>query len=288
MHTLLTGGTGYVGRAILDQLVAAGHTVTALVRSEASAAKVAGAGAVPVVGDLSDLDWLTEQLRGVDGAIHTAAASDPETDERVDRVVARAVVTAFADTFRPYIHTSGIWVWGDGDDITEDDPFQAPAQTAWRQGVERIVLDSDIAATILVPGIVYGYGTGIPAMIRSAPRTASGALTMVGTGEQHWTTIHVDDLAALYLKVLEQGSGLGYLIGVNGDNPTVRELAEAAAGDSGVEPEGVEASRGRLGEKFADALMLDEQATGAKARSLGWAPTRPSILEELRTGSYAG
>jgi nucleoside-diphosphate-sugar epimerase len=111
---------------------------------------------------------------------------------------------------------------------------------------------------------------------------------LVGDGSQHWTTVHVDDLAVLYRTVLERREALGYLIGASGANPTVRELAEARAGAAGVVPESVEASRERLGALFADALLLDQQSSGAKAKALGWTPKGPSLIEELRSGSYTG
>lgn len=286
VNIVLTGGTGYIGSKILEQLVTRGDSVTALVRSDASAARVAQAGATPVQGDLRDLDWLTAQLDQADAAVHTAAASDPSEDAATDRVVAQAVTSAFGGTTKPYVHTSGIWIWGDGSDITENLPRNPPTQTAWRLPVEESLLSSDVAVTVLAPSIVYGYGTGIPALVTSGPRTGSGALALIGSGDQHWTTVHVDDLAGLYLAVLDAGSGLGYLMGVNGSNPTVRELGEAW-GDGQVEPEDPAATRARLGEGFADALMLDQQAAGDKARSLGWRPTRPTLVEEFRSGSYA-
>ena len=286
MNILLTGGTGYIGSKILDQLTARGDTVTALVRSEEAAARVAEAGATPVQGDLRDLDWLSAQLGQVDAAIHTAAASDPSEDAVTDQIVAQAVVSTFGGTTKPYVHTSGIWIWGDGSDLTENLPRNPPAQTAWRLPIEESLLSSDVAVTVLAPGIVYGYGSAIPALVTSGPRTDSGALALVGSGDQHWTTVHVDDLAGLYLAVLEAGSGLGYLIGVSGSNPTVRELGEAW-GSGQVEPEDPAATRARLGEGFADALMLDQQAAGDKARSLGWTPSRPTLVEEFRSGSYA-
>lgn len=237
-------------------------------------------------GDLRDVGWLTEQLRAADGAIHTAAVSDPSEDEATDQVVAQAVVSAFGGTTKPYVHTSGCWIWGNGHDITENLPLHPPAQTAWRLPIEETLLASDVAVTVLAPGIVYGYGSGIPALIASGPRTESGALALIGSGAAHWTTVHVDDLAGLYVTVLERGSGVGYLLGVNGANPTVRELGQAWGGVA-VEPEDPAATRARLGASFADALMLDQQSAGEKARSLGWTPNGPSLLDEFRTGSYA-
>ena len=180
------------------------------------------------------------------------------------------------------MHTSGIWVYGDNADIAEDSPFAPPALTAWRLAVERSVLDADLVATIVAPGIVYGHGGGIPAGVLVPGRDEQGRVRLVGDGTQHWTTVHVEDVAALYVTVVERGERLGHVVAASGVNPTVREVAEAAAGDAGVAPETAEASRARFGALFADALLLDQQATGAKARSLGWTPTRPTLVEELR------
>lgn len=285
MKIVVTGGTGYIGSSLLGQLLAAGHTVTALVRSDKAAAKATRLGGEPVIGDLYDVDWVADQFRAGDAVIHTAAAGDG-TSEKMDRVVAAGAVRALSGTGRPYVHTSGIWVYGSSPDISEELPFRPPARTAWRQAVEQIVLNADLATTIVAPGVVYGYGAGIPAGVFGA-RTDSGAVRLVGDGSQHWTTVHVDDIAALYVVAVERGEALGYLIGASGDNPTVRELGEAAAHGAGVAPETVDESRARFGAAFADALLLDQQATGAKAKSLGWKPTAATLVDELRAGSYA-
>ncbi|MEV6491834.1 NAD(P)H-binding protein, partial [Actinoplanes sp. NPDC051633] len=121
MKIVLTGGTGYIGSVLLARLVADGHEVTALVRSSDSADKVAAAGATPAVGDLYDAEWVAAQFTGADGVIHTAAADDG-TSEQMDRAVSAAAVRALAGTGRPYVHTGGIWTYGDNADITEDSP----------------------------------------------------------------------------------------------------------------------------------------------------------------------
>jgi nucleoside-diphosphate-sugar epimerase len=284
MQIVLTGGTGYIGSALLGRLLAAGHQVTALVRSDAAAATVAARGALPVTGDLYDPDWATGQFAGADAVVHTASPGDASS-EKLDRSVAEAAVRALSGTSRPYVHTSGIWIYGDNPAITEDSPFAPPALTAWRAAVEQIVLDADLVTTVVTPAIVYGDGAGIPGGVLTA-RDAEGRVPLVGAGDQHWATIHVDDAAAVYQAVVERGEALGYLIAASGANPTVRELGEAAAGGAGVAPESADASRERLGASFADALLLDQQADGAAARSLGWAPQGPTLVEELRSGSY--
>jgi nucleoside-diphosphate-sugar epimerase len=121
----LTGGTGYIGSAVLGELRAHDLDVVALVRSEESAARVAAAGATPVLGDLRDTDWTAAQLAEVDGAVHLASPGGPEA-EAFDTSMARAAVLAFGGTDKPYVHTGGIWSYGSGSGITDDSPLARP------------------------------------------------------------------------------------------------------------------------------------------------------------------
>ena len=113
---------------------------------------------------------------------------------------------------------------------------------------------------------------------------------MLGTGQQHWSTIHVADLADFFRRVLEDDSARGrYAIG-DGLNPTVAELTEAAAVAAGA-PGAVTGSeaeaRARLGDYFAEALLLDQGTDAARARAeLDWSPTHPGLVDEFRQGSY--
>ncbi|MDO9454493.1 NAD(P)H-binding protein [Nocardioides sp.] len=284
MDILLTGATGYVGNAVLKRLLAAGHEVTAVVRNEDKAAEVEAVGVTPVVGDLFDPAWLATQLETVQGAIHTAAGSDDQDPALNDSVI-DAVVTAFGGTPKPFVHTGGVWTYGDNPDIADDDPQQPPAITSWRPAGEERLLASDVRASVLRPGIVYGHGQGIPAMLAGGPRDESGALTLIGTGDQHWATIHVDELADLYLVVLEKAPGGQAYAGANGTNPTVRELGEAVVGPDGAVVDGSTDEAGeRFGPAFAEALLLDQQSAGTAARALGWEPSAPSLVDLLRAG----
>lgn len=283
MKVLLTGGSGYIGSAVLKALSARGDEVTGIVRSQSSADAVTGHGATAVIGEITDTAWLAEQLADVDAAIHTASPGD-ETSVAFDTSISNAVVAAFGGSDKPYLHTSGVWAYGNGDDLTEDKPFDAPALVAWRAEVEKIVLTADVRAGIIAPGTVYGHGGGLINLLLSAPKDDKGALRLIGDGTQHWTTVHVDDLADLYVGALEQRA-TGYYLGVSGHNPTVRELGEAIAGSAGVHPETADESRARLFPALVDALLQSQQASGAKAKAdLGWEPVRPSLLEELRVG----
>lgn len=283
MRILLTGGTGYIGSAVLRALAGAGHDVTAVVRSESSRESVEAAGATGVVGDLSDADWVAGQLPEHDAAIHTAAGGDAG-DQPLNAAVVDAAIATFAGTDKPFLLTGGVWTYGSGEDITESDAPNPPALTAWRVPLEQRLLASDVRATVIQPGIVYGHGAGIPTLLQG-----ESPLPLVGTGEQHWTTVHVDDLADLYVAALDAPGGQAYL-GVGGDSPTVRELGEAIVAASGGElaPEGDAATLERLG-AFGEALLLDQQASGARARAdLGWSPTAPTLTDLLREGYPEG
>jgi nucleoside-diphosphate-sugar epimerase len=279
VNVLITGGTGYIGSSVLQVLRSRGHLVRAVVRSDESAKAATDAGAEAVVGDVTDVAWLTGQLRGADGAIHLA-----ELGQVGDDALIAAVLAAFEGTDKPFIYTGGIWTWGDNPDITEESDYRSAALTAWRVERQRRVLESGLKASVISPSAVYGHGKGLPAgMFTYGPRTADGALLLIGSGEQHWATVHVEDLAELYVDVLERAPGGELYIAASGVNPTVREMAQAAVGPAGtLAPESADATRARLGELFADALLLDQQAQGTRAKQrFGWNPSRPTVLEEL-------
>ena len=281
MSILLTGGSGFVGSSVLKALIAAGYSVDAVVRSDEAGEKVAAAGARALEHILPDTDWLTLELEQSDGFIHTATPDDGSGAEFDDAVI-DSVIAAFTGTDKPFIYTGGVWVHGNGSDITEETPIAAPEVTSWREERVQKLFASGINVSVIEPGIVYGYGKGIPNVISGAPRTESGALTLLGTGDQHWTTVHVDDLAELYVLVLQNATGGERYLGVNGESVTVRQLAEAVVGSGGEVALGdLAVTEQALGKGFTEALLLDQQASGAKARALGWNPSRPSILDEL-------
>lgn len=262
---------------MLRRLREAGHEVLAVVRSQSSERAVTEAGATGVIGDLRDEDWLAASLRGVDAAIHAAAAGDG-TDPEINTSVVAAALEAFAGTDKPFVLTGGIWTYGDNTAIVEDSPDAPPALTGWRVPLEHRLLDEASRGIVIRPGIVYGHGQGIPAMLASGPRDDSGALLVPG-GEQHWTTIHVDDLAELYLLALERGTAGAIYLGTNGDAPTVHRLGSAVSAT--VAHESPDDARARLGADFADALLLDQIADSARTReALGWNPTRPSLVDD--------
>ncbi|GGP55063.1 NAD-dependent epimerase/dehydratase family protein [Saccharothrix coeruleofusca] len=286
MRVLLTGATGYVGSAVLEALVAGGHEVLGLVRDPDRAGAVRERGASPVIGDITDAARVRELAAGADGVVHLASPGDATSAEAEDAFVT-AVLAGLGGTGKPLVSTAGIWDHGSGGELTEVSPFRAPRITAWRPEVTRRVLAATgVRTAVISPALVYGRGGGLLRVITGGPRRGVGsqALTVLGSGEQHWATVHVDDLAALYVLALEKARAGTYLIGASGVNPTVREITVAASRAAGldgrVEPEGLAGTVERLG-LLGEALLLDQRASGTAARQLGWQPTRPTLLEHL-------
>jgi nucleoside-diphosphate-sugar epimerase len=276
MNVALTGATGFIGSHVLKELQAHGHDVTALGRDSI---------------DLFDRAAVADVLRDADAAIHTASPGDA-TSADLDAAVADAAIDAFAGTGKPYAHVSGVWVYGSNDRITEASPLAPPALVAWKAPIEQRVLEAtDMRGLVLVAGVAYGDGGGgVPGLLLGSPRDDAGRLVMLGSGQQHWPAVHVADLAEAFRRALEAESALGRYFITDGANPTVAELTEAAAvavGAAGAVPGSVDEARARLGDYFAEVLLLDQVVVATRARDeLGWRPTHPSLAEEFRDGSY--
>ena len=291
MKVILTGATGFIGSHILTELHKHGHEVTALVRDDAQASRVAACGATPAVADLYDRPAVTTLLGRADAAIHTASPGDA-TSANLDTAVVDAVASAFSGTGKPYLQISGLWIYGPNTSITEGSAFNAPPLVAWKVPIERRVLGaSDIRGVVIVSAVAYGDGGGgLPGLLLGSPRDDAGHLIMLGTGDQHWPTVHAADLADFFRRALEDDSARGrYVIG-DGSRSTVAELTEAAAvavGAPGAVPGSDAEAKARVGDYFAEVLLLDQGTDAARARAeLGWHPSRPSLADDFRQGSY--
>ena len=291
MKVALTGATGFIGSHVLAELEGHGHEVTALVRDNAQAEAVAARGATPAVVDLYDTTSVVSLLSDAEGAIHTASPGD-ETSANLDSAMVDAAIGAFDGTGKPYLHISGQWVYGDNTHITEDSPFNSPAMVAWREPIEKRLLEATgLRGVVIVSGVAYGDGGGgVPGLLLGSPRDDQGNLIMLGTGQQHWSTVHVADLADFFRRALEDDSARGYHVIGDARNPTVAELTDAAAvavGAPGAVPGSDDEARARLGDYFAAVLLLDQGTDAAAARAeFGWRPSHPGLVDEFRNGSY--
>lgn len=285
MQVFITGGSGYIGRSTIQTLIRHGIEVTALARSEHSARTVSGLGATPVAGALTDTDVLREAARQVDGVIHLGVDYTEGTAD-VDRAAAEALQQG-AET-RPYVHTGGVWVYGDTDGVVDEDaPLSPPHITAWRLDNEKRVLARGATGqhpVVVMPGLVYGRSGGLVQSYFVEPGRAAGAVPCIGDGTNHWALVHVDDLAELYVLALNAPAGGSYA-GVSGQNLPVGTITQAlshAAGCPGrIDSLTLEEAIQRMG-PIAEAFALDQQLTGARARrELGWTPTHLDALTEL-------
>ncbi|GAA2284609.1 NAD-dependent epimerase/dehydratase family protein [Nonomuraea roseoviolacea subsp. roseoviolacea] len=288
MRILIVGARGYLGSAVSERLSAAGHQVVALVRSADPEGRYEQR-----IGDLTDPASLTAAVTpDIDAVINLAT---PTGDADTDAAAVTALTAPLRGTGRAFVYTSGVWVLGATGSATADEetPTDPIAIVGYRPGIERQVLDTaedGVRATVLRPGIVYGRGGGIPALLVGLARRNS-APTVVEDPAVRWPMVHVDDLADLFAKVVEQAPAGTLWHGVSEPAVPVRELAVAAAQAAGVAGEPkvwpLEEARKELGELFADALALDQSVGGEAARDrLGWEPRHPEAAADLREGSY--
>lgn len=291
MKVALTGATGFIGSHMLAELQQHGHEVSALVRDDARAEAVAARGATPIVVDLYDRPAVATVLGKADAAIHAASPGDA-TNADLDSAVVDAVIDAFGGTGKAFIDISGLWMYGSNSAITEESVVNAPALVSWKEPIERRILGArGLRGVVIVSGVAYGDGGGaVPGVLLGSPRDEAGNLIMLGTGQQHWPTVHAADLADAFRRALERDSAHGRYVVGDGVNSSVAELTEAAAvaaGAPGAVPGSDDEARARLGDYFAEVLLLDQGTDAAKARGeLGWNPSRPPLVDEFRRGSY--
>ncbi len=289
MRVFMTGASGYIGSAVARELVRAGHEVTGLHHSGEREDVVLAAGATPIRGDIADPATYAEVAAGHDVLIHLAADYDDMVASdaaAVDTLIEAARSHMIRDAH--LIYTSGCWVLGEtgGTLADEDYPADHPAEiVAWRPAHEERVLGipgegSDLTATVIRPGMVYGGVAGlVTPMFASAAE--EGAARFVGDGENHWSMVHRNDLATLYLRVVEERAS-GIFHGVD-DSPmrvidVVRAASEAAGAGGETRSVPVEEARSSLG-PVADALLLDQTLVTHRAEEVGWKPAHPSFVE---------
>ncbi|MHB8417223.1 MAG: NAD-dependent epimerase/dehydratase family protein [Myxococcales bacterium] len=288
MRVFITGGTGFLGGAIVRALTKSGHHVSGLVRSAEKEAELRALGGVPVRGDMKDTRALAAAAAGHDALVHAAFEYGPEGAAR-DRSTVEALLAAAQGGAKAFVYTSGVLVLG----LTGDAPADENASTAkaipmvqWRPPIEKLTLDRaspSLAAVVIRPGFVYGATKGLVAgYFESA--TKEGAAAYVGDGSNHMAFVHRDDLGQLYRLVLEKGAR-GVFHGVDGGAARIAEVARAAseaAGKGGaVKSVPVEQARQKMG-PFADALCADQIVTTRRAAEVGWKPAHPPLPAGLR------
>ncbi|ULU25798.1 SDR family oxidoreductase [Dyella terrae] len=292
MRVFVTGATGFVGSAVVRELLDAGHQVVGLVRSDASASALAATGAEVHRGSLEDLESLHRGVAMADGVIHTAFIHDFTQFEKsceIERVALGAIGDALAGSNRPLVVTSGTGLLASGRLATEEDANTSIFPRVVSEKTTEALAARGINASVLrLPPTVHGNGDHgfVPILINLAREKGESAY--VGNGDNRWPAVHRLDAARLYRLALEKSTGgvryhavaeegvpfrdIATLIGRHLDLPVVSKTPEEASAHFGW---------------FAHFTQIDNHVSSARTRAqLGWKPQQVELIDDLGQGHY--
>lgn len=296
MRYFLIGATGYIGRVVAEKLQGAGHAVVGLARTLSAARTLRESGVEPVRGEIEAPGGLARAALRADGTIYVADAGSFSADRRA----VEALLAAYEDTGKLLIFTSGSAVFADAaagerseqvfDEETPPSAKLTPPAMLERVLIEREVLDAKargVRGVVMRPPLVYGRGGSIQVPLLIDIAWSTGAARYVGAGENVWSTVHVDDLAGLYV-LASRHAPPGDLFHAASGEETMRDLAGAVGRLLGLGPPvswSPEEARARG--SFAAGLGSNSRISANKARDvLGWKPEGPSAPIDIEHGSY--
>ena len=299
MKIFITGASGYIGGSVAAALMAAGHQVSGLARSNDTMAALAKLGMTPVRGTLDDAEVLAKAAHHADVTINAADAGH--------RAAAEAMLKALAETGKTFLHTDGSSIVGTrarGDLVEkvfdENTPFTPTPQRVSRVEIDKMVRSAagdGVRSIVIAPSLIYGLGHGlnshsiqVPWLIKVAKKF--GVAKHIGSGENRWANVHIDDVVTLYALAIEKAPAGAFYYAENGEN-SMREVCQAIGrmlGQGGrTQSMTVEEAAIEWGEGPANDTMGSNSRVRAKrARAeLKWRPTARSLIEEIERGCYA-
>jgi nucleoside-diphosphate-sugar epimerase len=292
MRVFVTGATGFVGSAVVQELLGAGHQVVGLVRSEASAQALTAAGAEAHRGTLDDLDSLRRGTAASDGVIHLAFNHDfskfAENSE-LDRVAIETLGAALEGSDRPLLVTGGIGLLAPGRSVTEDmdPPVNSPTPRVSEQAALALVPQGVRASVVRLPQVHNTVKQGFVTYLIAVARE-KGVSAYVGDGMNRWPAAHVLDTARLYRLALEKQEAGARYHAVAEEGVPLRDIAEAIG--LGLKIPAVSLSPEEAGPHFgflAAFVGLDMPAPSALTQErLGWHPTGPGMIADLEQMHY--
>ncbi len=291
MRVFVTGASGWIGSALVPELISAGHQVLGLARSDASAKVVADMGAEVLRGDLDDTDVLRTGTLDSDGVIHLAFVV-PSVSEAATRTDAKAIetfVTGLAGSGKPLV-VSGATLVTPGRPATERDELIAAGPIAARITNMQAALDGADrgvrSCLVMLPRSVHGQGERhgfVPQLIAAA--RAKGVSGYIGDGTSRWPAVHVKDAATLYRLAIERAPAGAVLNAVGDEGVPVREIAEAIGRHLDLPARSLPAEE--LAGMLVRLLSTDMPASSTITQGLlGWKPTHPGLIEDIEQGHY--
>jgi nucleoside-diphosphate-sugar epimerase len=291
MRIFVTGASGWIGSAVVPELISAGHQVLGLARSDASAKAVADMGAEVLRGDLNDTGVLHAGALDSDGVIHLAfvVPSVTEAATRTDATAIETFAAGLAGSGKPML-ISGATLVTPGRPSTERDTLIAQGPIAARIRNMQAALaaaERDVrAALVMLPRSVHGEGERhgfVPQLIATA--RAKGVCGYIGDGTSRWPAVHVKDAASLYRLAVEQAPAGAVLNAVGDEGVPTREIAEAIGRHLNLPTRSLPAEV--FGGMLVHLLSTDMPASSAITQELlGWKPTHPSLIEDIERGHY--
>ncbi|BDO41572.1 NAD-dependent epimerase/dehydratase family protein [Cellulomonas sp. NTE-D12] len=294
MHVFVTGASGWIGSAAVDELLAAGHTVTGLARSNSSAAALAAKGVTVLRGDLDDLGAIRSGSLAADAVLHLANKHDwsnPAASIAAERGAVETIGEALAGTGKAFLLASGVAGLTAGRAATESDPSPFHGPDSPRGGTENLALGLPGVRSVALrfaPTVHGARDHGFIAAITAVARQ-KGVSGYPGDGTNRWAAVHRSDAARLVALALAAAPAGTRVHAVAEEGVPVRQIAEAIGAAVGVpvrsvDPDDVAEHFGWIGTFFG----MDLQATSDATRDLlGWTPTGPTLLEDVAAGAYS-
>ncbi|HYB30729.1 MAG TPA: SDR family oxidoreductase [Solirubrobacteraceae bacterium] len=299
MRVFVTGASGHIGSAVVPELLAAGHQVVGLARSDSSAAALEAAGPEVHRGDLEDLDGLREAAAGADGVIHLAFDHEAMRSGNFADAIAsnQRAIEAIADALdgsgKPFVGTSGTLMLTlagiSGRPGTEEDALETGPRVESENFVAGLAKRGVRSSVVRLPPIVHstldthGFAPTLIAIARD-----TGVAGYVGDGSNRWPSVHTLDAARVYRLALEAAPAGSRLHAVAEEGIPFREIAEVIAGKLELPSASIPAEDANEHFSFLGAFVSLDNPTSSELtrRLLGWEPTHPGLLEDLDQGHY--
>lgn len=293
MNVFVTGAAGFIGGSIATGLVQAGHNVTGLVRSAEQADELKALGMNAVIGTLDDSQLLAQQARAADAVIN-AASSD-------HRGAVEALLDALRGSTKVFLHTSGSSIVGDAsggkssDVIYYEDNLPEPTvDKADRVAIDNLVLaaaQDGVNSAVVCNTLIYGHSLGVkrdsvqlPRLLKQARK--SGVVRHVGSGQNIWSNVHIEDVVALYLLALTRNVPGTFYFVESGEASFIDMTTAMAEALNLGKPQDwpLQDAEAEWGYEMANyGLGSNSRVRGKHARELlGWVPKRTSVVEWIR------